>query len=49
MGHIVAEKFINIGSTIEVTIIGLFEDQIVRYHVNMPRIPIITNHACIIE
>ncbi len=32
----------------EVPIVGLFEDQ-PRYHVNMPRIPTIINHAFVIE
>jgi hypothetical protein len=49
MGHIVVEKFINIGSTIEVIITSLFENQPTRYYVNMLIIPIVTNHACIIK
>jgi len=49
MGHIVAEKFINIVSTIEFIITGLFEDQLAKYYVNMLRIPIVTNNVCIIE
>ncbi len=43
------EKFINIGLTIEVTIISLFEDQLAKYYVNMPIIPIVINHECVIE
>jgi hypothetical protein len=46
--HIVAEELINIGSTIEVPIVGLFEDQ-PRYYVNMPIILTIINHAFVIE
>ncbi len=42
------EKLINIGSTIEVPIFGLYEDQF-RYYVNMPKIPTIINHAFVIE
>jgi hypothetical protein len=34
--------------TIEITIDGLFEDQL-KYYVNIPRIPAITNHAYVIE
>jgi hypothetical protein len=36
------------GSITKVTIIGLSKNQ-PRYYVNMPKIPIITNHAFIIE
>jgi hypothetical protein len=46
--HTIAKEFINIGSTIEVPVDGLFENQ-PRYYVNMPRIPTIINHASIIE
>ncbi len=46
--HIVVKEFINIGSIIEVPIASLFKYQL-RYYVNMPKIPIVTNHASIIE
>ncbi len=46
--HTIAKKFINMGSITKVTIIGLSKNQ-PRYYVNMPKIPIITNHAFIIE
>jgi len=36
------------GSTTKVTIIGLFKDQH-RYYVNMPKIPIVINHAFVIK
>ncbi len=36
------------GSTTKVTIIGLFKYQH-RYYVNMPRIPIVINHAFVIK
>jgi hypothetical protein len=42
------KKLINRGSTIEVPIVSLFEDQ-PRYIVNMLTILIIINHASIIE
>ncbi len=46
--HKATQKFINIGSTIEVPIDNLFKDQ-PKFYVDMPIIPIITNHASIIE
>ncbi len=47
--HIIAyQKLINISSITKITIDGLFQDQ-PKYYVNMPRIPIVTNHASIIE
>ncbi len=46
--HTATEEFINIGSTIEVPIASLFEDQ-PRYYVNMPIILIVTNHAFVIK
>jgi hypothetical protein len=45
---IVDQKLINISSITNITIDGLFQDQ-PKYYVNMPRIPIVTNHASIIE
>ncbi len=46
--HIVAEKLINIGSTIEVQIVSLFEDQ-PRYYVNMLKLLRVINHGSVIE
>jgi len=46
--HAVVDEFINIGSTTTVPIASLFEDQ-PRYYVDMPRIPIITNHVFMIK
>ncbi len=46
--HTTAEQLINIGSTIKVSITDLFKDQ-PKYYVNMPTIPIVTNHASVIE
>ncbi len=46
--YIAAKEPINIGSTIEVPIASLSEDQ-PRYYVNMPIILIVTNHAFVIE
>jgi len=42
------QRFINIGSTIKIPIASLSKDQ-PTYYVNMFRIPIITNHASVIE
>ncbi len=47
--HVVAKQFINISSIIEITSNGLYEDQCLKCYVNMPKIPIITKHAFVIE
>jgi hypothetical protein len=46
--HIAAKKLINISSTKKIPIAGLSKDQ-PRYYVNMLRIPIIINHAFVID
>ncbi len=46
--HIVVDELINIGSTIEVPITSLFKDQL-KYYANKLKVPIITNHAFVIE
>ncbi len=46
--HAIIKEFINIGSTIEITIDDLSKDQL-KYYVNMFKIPTITNHTSIIK
>jgi hypothetical protein len=46
--HTTVKKIINMGSTIEIPIVGLSKDQF-RYYVKMPRIPTTTNPAFVIE
>ncbi len=42
--HTTIKNIMNIGSTSEMIIVGLFENQ-PKYYVNMLRIPIVINHA----